>query len=184
MTFLGVAAPDSKVIIDSFRYIPPLYDDDCHVYDGEFVTTKPEVTEPEKCIAYNFETDFEALFDSNRGLCTGFTRWNLNQYSSSPIGQPSSESLQFISPQNYISCVSSFPFEANNNGVVEVNVYIEAADMTDQISVLVNKIEDETNDIVIGSAGVSPLVADYTDGWHVLKIDLSTHGPVKGYVSV
>lgn len=186
MTFLGVASAGSKVIIDSFRYIPPLYDDDCHVYDGEFVTSspvKPEAIESEDCIAYNFESDFEALFDNDRGLCTGFTRWQLNKYTTLPIDHPSSESLKFISPQEYISCVSSFPFEASNGGVVEVNIYMEAAELTDQITVLVNKIADEASDMVIGSAGVSPLVSNYADGWHVLKIVLSGSDTFNGYVS-
>ncbi|KAJ8714681.1 hypothetical protein PYW07_002906 [Mythimna separata] len=186
VTFLGVASPGSKVIIDSFRYIPPLYEDDCHVYDGDFVTSspvEPEPTESEECVAYNFESDFEELFDSDRGLCTGFSRWKLDQYTSLPIDHTSSESLQFISPQEFISCISSFPFEASNGGVVEVNVYIQSAVPNDQITVLVNKIVDEASDVVIGSAGVSPLSSNYAEGWQVLRIVLSASGTFNGYIS-
>lgn len=66
---------------------------------------------------------------------------------------------------------------------MEVNVYIESADMSDQITVLVNQIEDEANDNVIADAGVSPLVENYADGWHVLRVVIPTRGRFKGYVS-
>nr|XP_021181869.2 uncharacterized protein LOC110370405 [Helicoverpa armigera] len=187
VSFLGVASPGSKVIIDSFRYIPPSFDEDCHVYDGDFVTSSPietpEQAESEPCVSYNFETEFDVLFNSDRGLCTGFTQWDLNKYSTLPIEQPSSESLKFITPQAEISCISSFPFEVTAGGIVEVNVYMESGSNSDQIAVLVSKIEDEANDVVIGSSVLTPLDGTYTDGWQSLKIQLLGVGTFKAYVS-
>lgn len=186
VTFLGVASPLSTVIIDSFRYIPPQYEDDCLVYEEDFVTTAPLTTpepEPEECITYDFETNFDELFGNHRGLCTGFTKWKLDNYTTLDIDTPSSESHQFISPQSQISCVSSFTFEAIENGVVEVNVYMESGSQSDQIAVLVNEIANEKNDVVTGSAVLTPLHEDYVDGWHILRIVLSGDATYNAYVS-
>ncbi|CAH0588162.1 unnamed protein product [Chrysodeixis includens] len=186
ITFLGVASPGSTVIIDSFRYIPPKYDDDCHIYDGALVTQNPTTPEPlptKDCLSYDFESRYDELFKSERGFCTSFTKWNLGSYSSSPIDAPSAFSQQFISPNADISCVSSVAFDAVSDGIVEVNVYMESAADFDQVTVLVNKIEDENHDVVTGSTLLTPTRDDYVDGWHTLKISLLGHGSYKGYIS-
>ncbi|CAH0687692.1 unnamed protein product [Spodoptera exigua] len=185
VSFLGVAAKESTVIIDSFRYIPPQYDNECNVYDGEFVTSSPPVRPepPESCVAYNFETDFETLFTSDSGVCTGFSKWDLYNYITVPVNHPSEESFQFIAPQSSISCISSFSFNAEAGGVVEVNVYMDSKTNTDQIAVLVNKIADDNTDVVIGSTVLTPLNDNYADGWHVLRVTLSGNGKFNVFIS-
>lgn len=136
------------------------------------------------CLSYNFESRYDELFKSERGFCTSFSKWNLGSYSSLPIGPPSAFSQQFISPKPDISCVSSVAFDAVTDGIVEVNVYMKSAAESDQITVLVNKIEDENHDVVTGSTLLTPLHDDYVDGWHTLKITLFGHGSYKGYVSM
>lgn len=186
MSFLGVASKESTVIIDSYRYVPPQYDNDCNVYDGEFVTSSPPVRPepPESCIAYNFETNFDTLFNSEIGVCSGFSKWDLNYYITLPVDHPSEESFQFIAPQFSISCVSSFSFNAEAGGVVEVNVFMESQSNTDQVAVLVNKVADDDTNVVIGSTVLTPLNENYADGWHVLRVPLSGSGQFNVFVSI
>ncbi|XP_075979722.1 uncharacterized protein LOC142978951 [Anticarsia gemmatalis] len=184
VTFLGLASPGSTIIIDSFRYIPPQYEDECFLYDVDFVPpTAPPPTAPTECITYDFETKFEEVFNSNRGLCTGFSEWKLLEYYTIPLDNPTSDSKQFIAPQSNISCVSSFPFKAESGGTIEVNVYMESQSDSDQIAVLVNQIFDENNDAVTGSVVLTPLLPNYVDGWQVLRIELSGHTAYDGYIS-
>lgn len=183
---MGVATPGATVLVDSFRYIPPAFEENCYVYDDNFVlpTPAPQLEpEPAACVTYDFEEKFEEAFNSDRGLCTGFAEWTVGTYAEIPVDTPISDSYQFISPQSHISCISSFPFDIEAGGILEVNVYMESLSDSDQVAVLANHILDENNDAVTGSVVLTPLRDDYVDGWHVLRIDLSGENTYQGYVS-
>lgn len=183
VTFLGIAAPGSTIIVDSFKYIPPMYEDSCYLYDENFVApTAPPQLEAE-CVTYNFENNFNELFNDERGFCTSFSEWNLNEYVSISLDSPNSDSQNFISPQAQISCTSSFNFNVVAGGTIEVNVYMEARSSSDQIAIIVNQILDDNNDAVTGSFVLSPLLNDYVDGWQVLTIDLAGGSSYTAYIS-
>lgn len=136
------------------------------------------------CVTYNFEDDFESQFNPNTGQCAASTRfWTLNSYSSS-VQAPNNLSSVFISPEvaTEFSCTASFEFSMTIGGFIEMNVFTENAQMTDQITALVLAVSGGT----LGTLIFSPLDPSFVSGWQTLRIDLALPAGVllDGYVSI
>lgn len=78
------------------------------------------------CITYDFEKDFEILFNQDHSTCRqGFDMWTLGLYSeiSVPPAHPSSTS--FMKPLGLLSCISSFEFPVQSGSFIEVNGFAD-----------------------------------------------------------
>ncbi|CAG9791016.1 unnamed protein product [Diatraea saccharalis] len=203
-----MASKDSSLAVDSFRYIPPNMDEEeCVIYD-EITTTsttidatkttiditqKPTDTTPTKiditltptkdCIIYDFENDFDDLFTSNSGLCTNQPSFILKYFDTAGITSPHPSSTRFISPPVSNGCVSSFSFPIENNGIVEVNVYMdENSHQSDFIIVLIQSIDENGIESTITNLMYSPSQSTFVAGWTTLRLELLMLAPAQGLV--
>lgn len=136
----------------------------------------------DKCVTYNFEENFEKLFDMTKGPCGSFpNNWNLGSYSTLGMEPLDKRSTKFISPtvSSQMSCVGSFNFNINNGGFIEILVYTENAQNTDQITAMVNTAGHQTLTTIFYNSQ-SP---DYIEGWVPLRIQLLPSSLMEGYVS-
>lgn len=137
----------------------------------------------ENCVTYDFGSNFYDSFNNGNSLCEGMASWKLGNYSSLGVNRPNEETDLFISPDENLSCVSSYGFEMRSTGIVEVYVYMESTSQRDQIVVLANEVSSSGNNVVTGTAMLTPLSTNYFNGWHVLRINLFGTGIFSGYVS-
>ncbi|XP_045775579.1 uncharacterized protein LOC123874350 isoform X1 [Maniola jurtina] len=167
-------SPNPIIWIDSFRYIGPSSDkDSCVIYEEA----------PIDCVTEDFENNFEDNFTSNNIDCTGFSAWDIKQYSSVTINSPHANSTRFITPQAGLSCVSSLNFTMTARGTLEVNVYMMAATIHNQLDVSVfQPTVGGTNDF-IGGVSLNHQTSDFAPGWQTLNITLGGSGRFQGYVT-
>lgn len=137
----------------------------------------------EDCVVYTFEDDFENLFSNEIGVCRGMKMWQLGYYSSIYLDSPHVLSNKFISPDYLLSCVSSFTFAMSGMGTVEVNLYMDPASNSDQISIVVHEVVPGSTATVVGNRGISAMAPDFVVGWHSIRIPLIGSGTFQGYVS-
>lgn len=140
----------------------------------------------EDCVRYEFGEDYNDLFTDQMDVCGSVPTlpWILKYYEDTDIIDHHELSTTFISPQETLSCISSFVFPMESRGIVEVNIFMEAMANTDQISVLANQVVPGGNDAVVGSAGNSPLAVGFEPGWHTLRFSVGATGTYDGYVSI
>uniref|UniRef100_A0A1E1WDU8 MAM domain-containing protein n=1 Tax=Pectinophora gossypiella TaxID=13191 RepID=A0A1E1WDU8_PECGO len=141
----------------------------------------------EDCVTFDFEDDFDNSFSHEIGVCSSLgpsALWRVGNYSEVGIESPDPLSASFISPSNTLSCVTSFTFTMSDKGMLEVNLYMEAYALTDQIVVIVNQIVPGGNDAAIGTTFMMPLLPNYYHGWHTLTISLNGFGNIDGYISL
>ncbi|CAK1580860.1 unnamed protein product [Parnassius mnemosyne] len=136
------------------------------------------------CVTYSFEENFESLFAKEKGICNAMEMWDIGNYSSIPIDSPHPLSTTFISPNTLLSCVSSFTFLMSAGGVFEVNLFMDPASQTDQISLVVNEVVSGGADASVGNTAITPMNPTFEIGWHALRITLSGSGTYEGYVSL
>ncbi|CAG9791015.1 unnamed protein product [Diatraea saccharalis] len=137
----------------------------------------------EDCVTYDFENDFDNLFSSNSGLCTSQHSWDMKHYDTTGITSPSPNSTSFISPPVFNGCVSSFSFPIENNGIVEVNVYMdENSDQSDFIIVLIQSIDENGIESTITNEMYSPSQSTFVAGWITLRLQLLMLAPAQGLV--
>ncbi|KAJ0175025.1 hypothetical protein K1T71_009166 [Dendrolimus kikuchii] len=188
ISFLGSSAEGSIVLIDSFRYLSPTATDgQCIFYeeDLEPTTTEPTTTSrpvDQGCLTFDFEDDFSGLFTSNNDLCTGFPSWHLANYSTIGMDSADPKTDVFIAPNEYSSCIASFPFAMTPNGVIQVNIYIEPKSALDHIIVLAKKLVSSGTDTVAGFKIYEPSVNSFTTGWSVLEIPVIDFWTFNGYL--
>lgn len=137
----------------------------------------------ENCVKYDFESNFDNSFNNGNPVCAGMAAWSMGNYSTINIQSPNEETDLFITPDDSLSCVSSYVFEMRSTGFVEVYVYMESTSQQDQIIVLANEVSSSGNTVVTGTAILTPLNTNYFNGWHVLRIDLFGTEIFNGYVS-
>lgn len=137
----------------------------------------------ENCVTYDFGSNFDDSFNNGNSLCTGMATWQVGSYSTLNVPSPNNETDMFITPDGTLSCVSSYGFEMRSGGIVEVYVYMESTSQRDQIVVLANEVSNSGNNVVTGTAMLTPLSNNYFNGWHVLRINLYGTGIFSGFVS-
>ena len=137
----------------------------------------------ENCVTYDFGSNFYDSFNNGNPLCSGMATWSMGNYSIGNIQSPNDKTDLFITPAETLSCVSSYGFEMRSTGIVEVYVYMESTSQQDQIIVLANEVSSSGNNVVTGTAVLTPLNTNYFNGWHVLRINLFGTGIFSGYVS-
>lgn len=138
----------------------------------------------EECVKYEIEDDFDISFTNDVSICEGTTTWIVGYYEDTNITGHHEESTTFISPQETRSCTSSLTFSMTAGAIVEVNMYMEAMDDTDQITVLVNQVVSGGTDSVVGTGGNSPLLTTFQPGWYAMRLTLGGAGTYDGYVSI
>lgn len=106
------------------------------------------------------------------------------QYSDLNLPGQNERSTSFITPLPALSCVKSFNFPMNVGGTIEVNTYMEATDLCDQIIVIAH-MADDGGDRVTEMALNSAMDPHFVSGWLTLTMAV-TGWPSKydGYVSI
>lgn len=139
----------------------------------------------DSCEIYTFEEGFEVLFTSNMGVCADLPEWNIGRFEDTYLTDHNEYSTKFIYPQQNFSCITSFPFAINPGGVIEVNIFMEAAAVTDQIHVLAMKYVSGGNDAFVGQVINTPALPDsFVSGWQTLKMTvIGSSTDMIGYVS-
>lgn len=129
----------------------------------------------ESCITYNFENDFNQLFDFGKGICVDMKPWIQSNYSLIDIEKPHTFSESFITPDVSQSCVStSFTISTAAHGKLEVNVYME--DDKQHNNHIIILIQELSNNEVIGTVLTeiyTPTRPNFTPGWKNLRINLN-----------
>lgn len=190
---------EAVILVDSFRYITSTGEtENCELeliseYPTTIIRSDTAINE-EDCTTYNFETNYESLFNNETNFCMDSMLWELQTYESVSIQSPHRLSRSFISPfnivggslwQTYSSCVSSFHFPIVESGSLEVTLYMEAKSAFDILNVDVRQIIGGSVDVSVASETYSRLHTGYTAGWKVLKINVegTTSAQLDGYVS-
>lgn len=137
----------------------------------------------ENCVTYDFGGNFHRTFNNGNPMCEGMASWSVGNYSSIHVPSPHQDSDQFITPSNVLSCMSSYGFEMQASGTLEVNVYMESTTQQDQLVVLVNEFSTSSKNVVTGTAILTPLSNNYVNGWQSVKIKLYGTDVFSGYVS-
>lgn len=138
----------------------------------------------DSCVTYNFEANYDALFDNDLGVCQNtMSTWKLSSYSIAGDESPLSLSTKFISPDETLSCISSFFFPLSATGKFEVYVYLDSVVQTDQLTIFVNQVVSTGNDAVMGILTLAPTTTTYVRGWNTLSTTLMGSGSATGYVS-
>ncbi|XP_034833587.2 uncharacterized protein [Maniola hyperantus] len=180
-------SPNPIIWIDSFRYVGPSSDkDSCVIYEDESSTQAPTTTTTEAptedCVTVDFENNFEDNFTNNNIECTGFSTWEIKQYSSVNIDSPHPESTSFIVPQQGFSCVSSFMFPMTTGGMLEVNLYMKATSELDQLIVTVFQSIVGGNGNTIGSVSHTNMSSEFVPGWQTLNMIIDGPATFDGFV--
>lgn len=136
------------------------------------------------CERYEFEDNFDDLFSNTKGVCGGMAMWEQRDYDEIGLWTPFERSVSFISPMNTVSCVSSHTFPMTAGGILEVNIYMDAAANSDHITVLANQEVQSGQDAVVGTISNTPQEQPFFPGWHTLRITLIGIGSYNGYVSI
>ncbi|XP_022824831.1 uncharacterized protein LOC111355282 [Spodoptera litura] len=188
VSLYGYSARSSKVLIDSFRYIPPGVDaSSCQIYGSSKMVLKTFIVVSlfvssvisDSCVTFDFEDGFNDLF-GYYGSCNSFPLWHVSDYYSLGLASPDKRSTRFITPEtSWISCASSFKFTMNAGGTIEFNIYMEQTDSLDQVYLMAYHIGPDGIDFVIGMEVVS-----YQDGWETVKMPLGGPRTFTGYVSI
>lgn len=142
-------------------------------------------TVSEVCVRYTFEEDFDELFTNELGIqCVSRPFWIVGTYSNFDLTGPNERSTSFITPLTELSCVSSFIFSMTAGGIIEVKIYMEAADdSSDQIVAIANQL-DISGDRVTGMDANSASDPSFVSGWHTLRMTLTGTQTFNGYVSI
>lgn len=126
------------------------------------------------CVTYNFENDFDTLFESNVGLCAGMDRWTLSNYSSINIERPHPLSESFLTPNSrnrgLPSCISSFTIPVTSTGVLEVNLYMYD-DMENQIVIMIQDLNGVAGNNVV-NVFYNSWYPNFRPGWKSLRISI------------
>ncbi|KAH9629752.1 hypothetical protein HF086_009879 [Spodoptera exigua] len=134
----------------------------------------------DSCVTYNFEKDFDDLFNNYAGLCyTGnHLSWITEQYSNFDLTGPNKLSTKFITPTpgNTMSCTTSFSFTMNAGGTIELEMYADS-ETNHNIQIMVF---EEASDGVVGMANPAP-----AKGWRTVRIEnLGGKYTFEGFVSI
>ncbi|KAG6448910.1 hypothetical protein O3G_MSEX005783 [Manduca sexta] len=139
----------------------------------------------DKCVTYKFQEDFEELFNKDLGVCANINLfWLQRSYASIDLQSPNEKSVSFITPQAALSCVSSFFFTMTGGGTVEVNIYMDGAENSDQITVFANQYVPNGNDAVMGTISNTPLLAGFVRGWQSLRVTILGSATYTGYITL
>lgn len=155
-----------------------------HYFDLFLIITLSTFVDCKSCVVYNFERDFENLFTNNSTLCSNFQPWEVGNYTDIDFERPHEGSKKFIYPNTALSCVTSFAFPMEINGVIEVKLYIESKSPNDFVSIIVNAINPSGIDTAVANYVYNSGQADFSDGWHVLRMTTIGAGSFDGYVSL
>lgn len=138
----------------------------------------------EYCVRYTFEENFNEWLENEwGGQCVSMPFWIIGKYSDLDLTGQNEKSTSFIMPQSDLSCDSSFIFSMTAGGTIEVNIFMEATEPTDQILILVNLLDPIGGDRVTGQAFNSAMDPNFVPGWHTLKMTLTGSETYQGYVS-
>lgn len=140
-------------------------------------------TKCDNCVTNDFGLNFYNSFTNDNPVCAGMATWSLGNYSVAGINSPNAETDSFITPDENLSCISSYDFEMTAGGILEIYVYMDSKSQRDQIVALANEVSNTGKTIVTGSEILTPLNPAYFNGWHVLRLRLSSNGVFSGYVS-
>ncbi|XP_052758724.1 mucin-22-like [Galleria mellonella] len=195
VAFLGKAVPNSILLVDSFRYIPPQYlseEDYCEFYEDDAssttttVTTTTESTSSEStCYVDSFEDTSNALA-SNVGVCSGLPNWSFGKYSQINVDSLHENSFSYIFPPSVsigFACILTSTFHMATRGVLQFNVFAQPTASTDLIRVVAYEGESESADRnVVGQVSINSN-SDLNRGWNVINITLDGSATFRGYVA-
>lgn len=140
----------------------------------------PEVT----CVVVNFENGLED-FDDSVGQCQFIPYgWDVGHYADIDIQGPHESSTTFIRP-NALSCTSSFEFDINAEGVLEVTFYMSTRVSSEYLTFVVNEIQPTGNIVQAYFQQFdsdTPGIIDHD--WNVMKFPMGSSGNYTGFVSI
>lgn len=137
----------------------------------------------DSCVTYTFEEDYNSLFTSHTGVCSGFSQWDIGRFEDTDLKYDEQSTL-FIFPQEELSCVKSFMFPLAPGGLIEVNIYMETTVDSDLVQVMLMEYVQDGFDVFVGQAINSPAQDTYVAGWHTLTVTVFGYNEnMTGYVS-
>ncbi|KAJ8718619.1 hypothetical protein PYW08_002856 [Mythimna loreyi] len=137
----------------------------------------------DSCVRYTFEENYNNWLENQWGsVCDNFPFWIAGKYSDLDVTSPNERSNSFITPLSSLSCVSSFIFTMNFGGTIEVNTFVKATQLTDQITILVHMHPNV--DTVVGQGSIIPLDQNFVAGWRNVTMTLIGPPTYEGFINI
>ncbi|XP_052758003.1 uncharacterized protein LOC128202281 [Galleria mellonella] len=137
------------------------------------------LTAGDECVTYSFEDGLND-FAWDHPTCHGINNWTLGWYNTISIERPHPASNTFVTPAiaslPTVNCISTRPLEVAIDGTVELNIYLERANIF-EVEVI---IQDNT---AIGGSNYSSVLNAFSPGWSSIRLTLteSCHSCSQGY---
>nr|XP_026493303.1 A-agglutinin anchorage subunit-like [Vanessa tameamea] len=107
--------------------------------------------------------------------------WDLRRYDDLQMDAPHENSTFYIAPKSELSCMSSLTFPITGGGTLDINLYMEPTQDSDQITFLVFQSEPFG---VITSYVLSALDSSLTRGWQIVKFSIGGSSVFNGFVTL